>query len=57
MGCRWKRWASRGGWGWCARCTRRGIFALRGAPARVAARLGISRAALYNDLATIKEDV
>ncbi|MEV6598278.1 PAS domain-containing protein [Actinoplanes sp. NPDC051346] len=32
-----------------------GVFSLRGAPARVAARLGISRAALYNDLAQIKE--
>jgi predicted transcriptional regulator YheO len=32
-----------------------GVFALRGAPARVSSRLGISRAALYNDLATVSE--
>lgn len=32
-----------------------GVFALRGAPGRVAERLGISRAALYKDLATIAE--
>jgi predicted transcriptional regulator YheO len=31
-----------------------GVFALRGAPARVSARLGVSRAALYNDLAALK---
>ncbi|WP_223885625.1 helix-turn-helix transcriptional regulator [Nocardia colli] len=33
-----------------------GVFALRGAPARVAKRLGISRTGLYNDLATFKKD-
>lgn len=33
-----------------------GVFALRGAPARVAARLGISRTALYNDLADLKKE-
>ncbi|WP_433654595.1 helix-turn-helix transcriptional regulator [Nocardia sp. CA-128927] len=33
-----------------------GVFALRGAPARVAKRLGISRTGLYNDLATVKKD-
>ncbi|WP_433260436.1 helix-turn-helix transcriptional regulator [Actinosynnema sp. CS-041913] len=31
-----------------------GVFALRGAPARVARRLGISRTALYNDLARLR---
>ncbi|ONI76051.1 hypothetical protein ALI144C_35695 [Actinosynnema sp. ALI-1.44] len=31
-----------------------GVFALRGTPARIAKRLGISRAGLYNDLATLK---
>lgn len=31
-----------------------GVFALRGAPARVARRLGISRTGLYNDLAAVK---
>ena len=33
-----------------------GVFALRGAPGRVAGRLGISRTALYNDLAELKKD-
>ncbi|GAB3890647.1 PAS domain-containing protein [Kibdelosporangium lantanae] len=33
-----------------------GVFALRGSPARVASRLGISRTALYNDLAIVKKD-
>jgi predicted transcriptional regulator YheO len=33
-----------------------GVFALRGAPGRVARRLGISRTALYNDLAQLKGD-
>lgn len=33
-----------------------GVFALRGAPGRVAQRLGISRAGLYNDLAELKKD-
>ncbi|GAB7039098.1 MULTISPECIES: helix-turn-helix transcriptional regulator [Catenuloplanes] len=33
-----------------------GVFALRGAPGRVSTRLGISRAALYNDLAAIREN-
>ncbi|GAA0628152.1 PAS domain-containing protein [Kutzneria viridogrisea] len=33
-----------------------GVFALRGAPARVARRLGISRTALYNDLANLKKE-
>ncbi|NQX13457.1 transcriptional regulator [Microbacteriaceae bacterium VKM Ac-2855] len=33
-----------------------GAFALRGAAVRIAARLGVSRAALYNDLATIAEE-
>ena len=33
-----------------------GVFALRGAPARVARRLGISRTGLYNDLAAVKKD-
>lgn len=33
-----------------------GVFALRGAPARVAKRLGISRTGLYNDLACVKKD-
>jgi predicted transcriptional regulator YheO len=32
-----------------------GAFALRGAAVRIAARLGVSRAALYNDVATIAE--
>lgn len=32
-----------------------GVFALRGAPVRVAARLGISRAALYKDLRSLDE--
>lgn len=33
-----------------------GVFALRGAPARVARRLGVSRTALYNDLANVKKE-
>lgn len=33
-----------------------GVFALRGAPARVAARLGVSRTALYNDLADLNAE-
>ncbi|SDP94801.1 helix-turn-helix transcriptional regulator [Lentzea jiangxiensis] len=33
-----------------------GVFALRGAPGRIAARLGISRTGLYNDLAELKKD-
>lgn len=33
-----------------------GVFALRGAPARVARRLGVSRTGLYNDLATLRKD-
>jgi predicted transcriptional regulator YheO len=33
-----------------------GVFSLRGAPARVAKRLGISRTGLYNDLAELKKD-
>ncbi|ALG15004.1 helix-turn-helix transcriptional regulator [Kibdelosporangium phytohabitans] len=33
-----------------------GVFALRGAPARVAKRLGVSRAGLYNDLAILKNE-
>ncbi|WP_394620648.1 transcriptional regulator [Lentzea sp. JNUCC 0626] len=33
-----------------------GVFALRGAPGRVAQRLGISRTGLYNDLAELKKD-
>ncbi|SEE77206.1 Predicted transcriptional regulator YheO, contains PAS and DNA-binding HTH domains [Ruania alba] len=32
-----------------------GVFELRGAPGTVAARLGVSRAGLYNDLRTIRE--
>ncbi|WP_439658755.1 helix-turn-helix transcriptional regulator [Lentzea sp. HUAS TT2] len=33
-----------------------GVFSLRGAPARIAKRLGISRTGLYNDLAELKKD-
>ncbi|MEV6235451.1 PAS domain-containing protein [Lentzea sp. NPDC051838] len=33
-----------------------GVFALRGAPGRIAGRLGISRTGLYNDLAELKKD-
>jgi predicted transcriptional regulator YheO len=33
-----------------------GVFALRGAPGRIAKRLGISRTGLYNDLAQLKGD-
>ncbi|MET9224365.1 PAS domain-containing protein [Lentzea sp. NPDC003310] len=33
-----------------------GVFGLRGAPARVAKRLGISRTGLYNDLAELRKD-
>lgn len=33
-----------------------GVFALRGAPARIARRLGISRAGLYNDLACLRKE-
>nr|WP_042197720.1 helix-turn-helix transcriptional regulator [Kibdelosporangium sp. MJ126-NF4]CEL23135.1 YheO-like PAS domain [Kibdelosporangium sp. MJ126-NF4]CTQ90273.1 YheO-like PAS domain [Kibdelosporangium sp. MJ126-NF4] len=33
-----------------------GVFALRGAPARVAKRLGISRTGLYNDLTVLRKD-
>lgn len=33
-----------------------GVFALRGAPSRVARRLGISRTGLYNDLASLRKD-
>ena len=33
-----------------------GVFGLRGAPGRIAKRLGISRTGLYNDLAELKND-
>ncbi|ANZ41565.1 hypothetical protein BBK82_42060 [Lentzea guizhouensis] len=33
-----------------------GVFGLRGAPGRIAKRLGISRTGLYNDLAELKKD-
>ncbi|RDI34872.1 helix-turn-helix transcriptional regulator [Lentzea flaviverrucosa] len=33
-----------------------GVFSLRGAPARIAKRLGISRTGLYNDLSELKKD-
>lgn len=33
-----------------------GVFSLRGAPARIAKRLGISRTGLYNDLAELRKD-
>ncbi|MFD5825902.1 transcriptional regulator [Lentzea sp. NPDC060358] len=33
-----------------------GVFGLRGAPGRIAQRLGISRTGLYNDLAELKKD-
>ncbi|SDF79068.1 Predicted transcriptional regulator YheO, contains PAS and DNA-binding HTH domains [Lentzea fradiae] len=33
-----------------------GVFSLRGAPGRIAKRLGISRTGLYNDLAELKKD-
>lgn len=33
-----------------------GVFGLRGAPGRIAKRLGISRTGLYNDLAELKAD-
>ncbi|MFD9698854.1 transcriptional regulator [Lentzea sp. NPDC059081] len=33
-----------------------GVFGLRGAPGRIAKRLGISRTGLYNDLAELRKD-